>query len=460
MSKGLLPPQLKRYKISIDDSDWISPPNNSRALKVKLNTNDKADEVILQLKGIKQLELVADGSDDFTGSKQSVSLDALFSLESLSLEDLNLEKICNVPLSAGSFRQLRTITMHNCHKLTNIFSFSIDRVLPNLQAIEVSCCENMEEIFAIEREDDVNNTQLIHEIEFSQLCSVTLRRLPQLKSVCHRVKTTSQMQLTSSTNDGDIISEDIIDIPKSLFNEKVVFPNLETLKISSISAERIWHNQLPTMSSSFQNLNRLLVHNCDNLKELFPSSMVNGFVQLQYIQIYECSRLEEMVFMEELRAEEKKDIQFPFLKEMKITSCPNFKTFISDDKIGFPSLKAMDIQGCPKFKEFIFNDKVAVPNLEKLEIFYMDNLEKIWHNQIVKDSFCKLKSLEVKCCRRLLNVFPSNIHGRLLSSLESLEVDECDSLEEIFDLGELSNYDSQILILPLANLQKLSVSWM
>ncbi|TXG65328.1 hypothetical protein EZV62_006603 [Acer yangbiense] len=318
MSEGLLSPQLKRYKISIGHNR-ISPPKNSRTLRVKLNTNDNADVVISQLKGIKQLELCADLKDDFTDSKQSVSLDALLSLESLSLEDLNLEKICNVPLAAESFCQLRTITVLRCDKLTNIFSFSIDRVLPKLQEIEVSSCKNMEAIFAIEREDDANNTKLIHEIQFSQLCSVTLRRLPQLKNFCHIVKTTSQLQLTSSTNDGEIISEDKIDIPKSLFN-----------------------------------------------------------------------------------------------------------------------------------------DKVAVPNLEKLKISNMDNLEKIWHNQLVNDSFCKLKSLEVEGCMKLLNVFPSNIHGRLLS-LESLVVTACGSLEEIFDLREWSIYDSRIM-LSFANLQKLRVS--
>ncbi|TXG65317.1 hypothetical protein EZV62_006592 [Acer yangbiense] len=415
MSEGLLSPHLKRYKISID-RNWFSPPKNSRTLRVELNTNDNVDEVISQLKGIKQLELVcADRIYGFTAdSKQSVSLDALFSLESLSLRGLNFEKICNVPLAAESFCQLRTITVHRCDKLTNIFSFSIYRVLPKLQEIRVSYCKNMEGIFAIEREDDVNNSELIHEIQFSQLCSVTLRYLPQLKSFCHRVKTTSQLQLTSSTNDGEIISEDMIDIPKPLFNEKVVFPNMETLEISCISAEKIWHNQLPMI-----------------------------FVQLQYLEIYGCYLLEEVVFMEELREEERKDIQFPFLKEMLIIDCSNFKGFISNDKIGFPSLKAMHIMGCPKFKEFIFNDKVAVPNIEELSIWGMGNLEKIWHNQLVNDSFCKLKSLNVSACNKLLNVFPSNIYGRLLR-LESLEVTYCVSIEEIFDLSDCGIHDTDI----------------
>ena len=114
---------------------------------------------------------------------------------------------------------------------------------------------------------------------------------------------------------------------------QVVFPNLETLEISGISAEKIWHNQLPTMSSSFQNLNRLDLYRCYNLKQIFPSSMVNSFVQLQYLEIFNCSLLEEVVFMEELKEEERKDTQFPFLEEMTISDCLNFKGFISNDKV-------------------------------------------------------------------------------------------------------------------------------
>ncbi|KAK4843973.1 hypothetical protein QYF36_014926 [Acer negundo] len=53
-----------------------------------------------------------------------------------------------------------------------------------------------------------------------------------------------------------------------------------------------------------------------------------------------------------------------------------------NEKIGFPSLKAVKIENCPKLKEFIFNDKVAVPNIERLTIWDMDNLEKIWQDQL------------------------------------------------------------------------------
>ena len=69
----------------------------------------------------------------------------------------------------------------------------------------------------------------------------------------------------------------------------------------------------------------------------------------------------------------------------------------------------------------------------KLLIEEMDNLRKIWHNQLYLDSFSKLEQVGVYGCNNLLNVFPSNMLGRL-PRLEILEVQNCDSVEEIFEL--------------------------
>ncbi|KAK2640403.1 hypothetical protein Ddye_028198 [Dipteronia dyeriana] len=439
MSEGLLSSHLERYKISIGfDPDWKYPPKNSRTLRFKIMTNDNADGVISQLKGIKELELFGEVRDDST---HSVSCDALFSLESLVLNDLNLEKICNGPLLTDSFRQLRTIRVDKCNKLTNIFSFSTDRVLPQLQAIEVSSCKNMEEILAIEREDDVNSTEVIH---VSQLCSVTLKSLPCLQSFCRGVRTASPLQLSNNTNNGEIVSEDNIDIPKSFFNEKVVLPNLQYLKISGITnVEKIWHNLPLIMSSCVQNLTKLNVSNCHNLKELFSSSTV---------------------ITEESREEDRRDtISFPKLKYLRMGNLTKLTRLWSGYYLEFPSLKEFAIHNCPELEAFIFDDKVRITQLEKMKIYQMDNLKMIWHNQLDGDSIPKLKSLQVYDCRKLLTVFPLNIRERFLT-LESLDVRRCGSSEDIFDVQGIITEErnsiatTQSRELCFSNLEELTVS--
>ena len=97
-------------------------------------------------------------------------------LESLSLHNLiNLEKICYSPLVTKSFCNLNKIKVRNCDKLKNIFSLSIAKGLPQLEVLEVIAFKNMEGIFVVGREDDVNNNEVIDIIEFGQLHSLTLK---------------------------------------------------------------------------------------------------------------------------------------------------------------------------------------------------------------------------------------------------------------------------------------------
>ncbi|KAL5834352.1 hypothetical protein ACOSQ4_013849 [Xanthoceras sorbifolium] len=243
MSKGLLSPKLERYKIFIGyewsyEWYWNVPSKTSKMLKLNLGSIE--DGIISQLKGIEELELgevlgariLLDDLDRngystlkhlsvYTNSHclELVSCGALPLLESLAVGQM--EKICNRPLGAESFGQLRTIEVSNCPMLNNIFTFSIVTVLPQLQEIKVSYCENMEEIFAIGGQDNGNNNEVVHEIKFSQLRILRLHRLPRLKTFCCKVKTASSLQLTSDTRAREVISEEKLDIPMSLFHDKV-----------------------------------------------------------------------------------------------------------------------------------------------------------------------------------------------------------------------------------------------
>ena len=77
--------------------------------------------------------------------------------------------------------------MNKCDRLN--FSFSVDNGLPQLEEITVINFSRMEEIFVIERQDDVNNTEVNKTIQVSLLCIVTLGYMRCLKSLCSKVKT-------------------------------------------------------------------------------------------------------------------------------------------------------------------------------------------------------------------------------------------------------------------------------
>ncbi|KAK8633002.1 hypothetical protein V6N13_013856 [Hibiscus sabdariffa] len=74
--------------------------------------------------------------------------------------------------------------------------------------------------------------------------------------------------------------------------------------------------------------------------------------------------------------------------------------------------------------------KVNFPVLEKLEIGFMDNLERLWADQLVEHSFSKLTSFYLRDCPKLMNVFPLSMLTRL-QRLHLLSIQRCESVEEI-----------------------------
>ncbi|KAJ0077240.1 hypothetical protein Patl1_36428 [Pistacia atlantica] len=155
--------------------------------------------------------------------------DAFPLLESVILFNLtNLKKICYGQPTTKSFYNLKVIEVESCSKLENIFSFSnASRSLPQLQRIRVKACENMNEIFVVEREDRVNKNEVIDKIEFFQLRFLALINLPRIASFYSAANTPSTLQtrqVGSSINlqSNEIYSEDeLVNTVTPIFNKKL-----------------------------------------------------------------------------------------------------------------------------------------------------------------------------------------------------------------------------------------------
>ena len=142
-----------------------------------------------------------------------------------------------------------------------------------------------------------------------------------------------------------------------------MFPNLETLELSSIHSEEILlHNQHRPSSSfkltdpRFHNLCKLIVTGSGNLKYLLSSSTARFMVQLKYLYIEDCKVMEEILLLTEgLREEEiiPKEL-FPRLEGLVLKDLPVLKRFCVGSNIKFPSLNDMLIEKCPKLESFIF----------------------------------------------------------------------------------------------------------
>ncbi|GAY67368.1 hypothetical protein CUMW_255890 [Citrus unshiu] len=353
-------------------------------------------------------------------------------LESLVLQNLiNLERICHGQLLAESFCNLKTIEVGSCDKLKILFSFSIAKFLPQLETIKVIQCKNIEEIFVS------TNEEAIGEIASAQVRFLILRTLPLFTSFSTYVKSTSTVEVKHN----EIILENenqLYNLP-SLFNEKLVLPDLEVLEVRDIKVAKIQHNQLSAaMSCNVQNLTRLILEDFCKLRYVFSYSTAKRLVQLQHLEISRCPLLEEIVGKEG-GVEADPSFVFPRLTTLQLSFLPELRAFYPGmHTLEFPILTKLKVSSCGKLESFsskppsLFNEKLVLPNLEVFEVRDI-NVAKIWHNQLSAPTSCNVRNLTrlvVSGCDKLKYVFSSSTAKRL-GQLQHLEISRCPLLEEI-----------------------------
>ncbi|GLT40344.1 hypothetical protein SLA2020_144860 [Shorea laevis] len=366
----LLPENLKRFKIFLGEVwySWDSCFESSKIMKLNLQgasikSNDSVKKLLkkteeLHLEGLNGVESLVDELDDegfqhlkclevenapdiryiFNPARSLVPSHVFPILEVLTLYDLEkMEKICHGLTGAATFKELRKITVDDCHELKNLFSFSMAGQL-QLQEITVRDCDNIEEIID-DVEDQGNGNDIVEESEGCKLGgslrSLTLVWLPKLIS------------FFNSGNCSGI----------SLFNDKFLFPNLEELQLSGINVDMIW-----IASYCVENLTKLIIHGCDNLKYLFSSTMARSLVKLGHLEIGECKMMTKV--LSEENEEEKGNLIFPELKFLQLQRLQNLVSFyFGDSTIEFSSLNKLNVWDCPEFKGFAVmstNTDVAV----------------------------------------------------------------------------------------------------
>ncbi|KAF3948771.1 hypothetical protein CMV_025266 [Castanea mollissima] len=219
--------------------------------------------------------------------------------------------------------------------------------------------------------------------------------------------------------------------------------------------KHVWTSDLEAILT-FQNLRQVKVSRCKTLKSLFPVSVAKSLEQLESLHINDCELVEEIVTLEE-GLETMSKFVFPQITSLTLQSLPELKCFYPGKlTLEWPSLKSLTISKCDKVKivdlnELSFTDtddlgdhvsvqqphflieKVAFFNLETIFINGINNLKMLWHNQLVSDSICKIKKLHVGSCKNLMNIFPPNMLRRL-QNLEELKIEDCNLVEEVFEV--------------------------
>ncbi|XP_052293100.1 probable disease resistance protein At4g27220 isoform X8 [Citrus sinensis] len=442
LPSGFFSRKLERYRIVVG-SEWdrFDKYKTRRTLKLKLNSRTCLEEwrgmknveylCLQELPGLTNVLHDLDG-EDFAELKHlnirnnpnllrivdplQVRCGAFPMLESLVLKNLiNLERICHGHLQAESFCNLKTIKVESCHKLKKLFSFSTTKFLLQLGTIEVTGCNNVEEIFFS------SNEEAIGEIALAQVRFLILRTLPLFTSFSAFVKTTSTVE--AKHNEIILENENHIYTHPSLFNEKLVLPNLEVLEVRDINVAKIWHNQLSAvMSCNVQNLTRLVVEDCCKLRYVFSYSTAKRLGQLQHLVISRCPLLEEIVGKEG-GVEADPSFVFPQLTILKLSSLPKLRAFYPGiHTLECPILTRLEVSLCDKLESFssesyslhenneegqlievpvpaqqpLFLVEKVLPNLEELRLSKNKDIAKIWQGPFPDHLLNKLEVLAIE----------------------------------------------------------------
>ncbi|KAI7990670.1 putative disease resistance protein [Camellia lanceoleosa] len=297
---------------------------------------------------------------------------ALPSLEELELEHLdNLEGLEHIPISICSFSKLRKLHVKCCGKWLCVFPSQFLMSLRNLEDLTVENCSLLEKVFELEMVDGKEQESEI----LSLLKSLKLVALPQLNYFSKR--------------------------------DPIGFTYMSKLSI-------------------------LHVHDCCNLRYLFPHSVMKCMLQLQELDIRRCTMMSMIVADEKGQGNNSVDkIEFTQLKILQLYDLPNLVSFFPEEI----ATLATSTECLQNVMQTLFNEKVVFPALEELKLEHLDNLEGIEHCPPSSMSLSKLRYVYVRHCGKLIKVFQAQLLSRL-QNLQELSIQDCSFLEKVVDYTE------------------------
>ncbi|GAY66520.1 hypothetical protein CUMW_249360 [Citrus unshiu] len=299
---------------------------------------------------------------------------------------------------------------------------------------------------------------------FPLLESLTLYKLINLEAICY-----SQLREDQPFSNLRIINVDCCPKLKHLFSfsmaknllrlQKVQVENCDDLKmIIGPDMEK------PTTTQGFTEINA----EDDPVHQVgIPTSLVN-------LNVSRCRKIEEIIghVREEVKENripfselkllvlddiprltsfclENYTLEFPSLERVSVTHCPNMKTF-SLGILSTPKLHKVQVtvkeEGELYHREGNLNstiqkcyiEMIGFRDIENIKLSLFPRLKEIWHNQALPVSFFNnLRHLVLDDCKNMSSAIPANLI-RCLNNLASLEVRNCDSLEEVLHLEELN----------------------
>ncbi|KAI5660508.1 hypothetical protein M9H77_29301 [Catharanthus roseus] len=351
---------------------------------------------------------------------------------------------------------------------------------PKLECLELEGMPAFRSFYsAFDKEDTARNTMFNHQVIFPCLESVyvwDMKKLTQVVdgqmlscSLCKvrymEVSRCENLLVVAASDMGSLqtLSVSNCELLEAVFSfegNQATLGQLDYLYLDNLpKLVEIWKIP-PPGNGTFQNLTRLFVRNCGNLRFLLPFHVAKMLVKIQKIRIEQCETMEGVIGKTDREQVDDDDVElalFPHLEALFLEDLPMLEMFSSG------SLRKLKIAGCPKWKIFhkapisdaksneasnlktsegsLFHQKVKFPSLKKLRVSEM--VEMLPDGILVLRNLTKLNISDCDNVRYLLS--PSI--ARALSSIKNLEIWNCKLIEEIVvrDVEDEGKVDKLVL---------------
>ncbi|XP_048135728.1 uncharacterized protein LOC115730983 [Rhodamnia argentea] len=355
-----------------------------------------------------------------------VAAESFRKLKSLNLEGLSkLKRVWDKELhSQVKFQCLRSVTVSECESLTSLFPASVARDLMQLEKLKINECGGIVELI----EKDGPDPRDVNIVEAKGGPRHELKVIP----------------------------------PFSRF-----FQHLKTLDVSF--CDGLSKMFTPTIAGNLVELTKLRISKCKMLTEVIcddggEEGLVVVFNQLKYMELDGLTGLRCF-------SSSKYALMFPLLEDVIVNGCPSMK-FFSEGPIKAPKLERVQASTEAWFWEEdlnitiqnMFKEMATIAGVKFMQLSEFPELIEKWHGELIpiKPSW-QLESLVVDKCPSFTNAIPFRLIP-VLNEVQRLQVCDCESLEEVFNLEGLEGVRSTRLLpslrfLDLVNLPKLWRLW-
>ncbi|XP_029129148.1 uncharacterized protein LOC109806874 [Cajanus cajan] len=309
-------------------------------------------------------------------------------LERMELSSIKIQKIwSDQPSTRSYFQNLLHLDVNDCWNLRYLLSLSMSKSLMNLQSLFISECGMMESIF-IETEDSMIE---IEENIFPKLKSINLKSIKRLKKIWTKFSLHSFSKLDALIIEGcdkleNVFPSYMVGRFRSLCNLRVIncksmkeifnlqdcekrdaedMTNLQNVHVGALPVlEHVW-NKDPEGILNFKNLKKIRIQECLNLKHIFPVSIALGLKKLEYLEVWNCGQLKEIVCRGERINESSISFEFPRLITTRFSNLPNLECFYrGTHELCCSALKNLYVELCHKLK--LFKMEIANPEIKSV----------------------------------------------------------------------------------------------